>query len=446
MSALSVQMAEAQALPALHISFPECLSLPTSALFHRDNPPRNTIQNKACRADDAVLQPFLEAKCERDAQRYLEALTRQAAPIIARIVRQLQHVTLNHAGGRYQRQEEQEAEDIYQDAMTLVIVRLRALRSEEAQSSIACYSSYVAATAAHVCHERLRRAHPNRQVCRDRLRYLLASVPGLAVWRDDWGRSVCGLSDWQGRPASRIALLRLHALQENPARLDAALTSPLRACQDQGGIRSEKNHSEENVQNEENHSEHLPTESAGEALREGILTKAGLTGLLTWLGGPVTPPHLTAALIGILGVKEITVWKSPAALGDDTDTQSQEALANVQDRRVNVAQEVEQREFLRRLWREVTHLPPLQRAALLLNLRDGQGRGALALLAHTQTASAVEIAEFLPLPAKCLADAWPALPLEDSRIAQILGVTRQQVINLRKVARARLTRRLREQS
>jgi hypothetical protein len=36
---------------------------------------------------------------------------------------------------------------------------------------------------------------------------------------------------------------------------------------------------------------------------------------------------------------------------------------------------------------------------------------------------------------------WDQLPLDDLSIAARLGVTRQQVINLRKAARARLARR-----
>ena len=37
---------------------------------------------------------------------------------------------------------------------------------------------------------------------------------------------------------------------------------------------------------------------------------------------------------------------------------------------------------------------------------------------------------------------WNDLPLEDTAISGLLGVTRQQVINLRKVARERLVRRI----
>ncbi len=43
-----------------------------------------------------------------------------------------------------------------------------------------------------------------------------------------------------------------------------------------------------------------------------------------------------------------------------------------------------------------------------------------------------------------LATLWQELPLEDARIAVILDVTRQQVINLRRTARERLQCRMRK--
>jgi hypothetical protein len=46
------------------------------------------------------------------------------------------------------------------------------------------------------------------------------------------------------------------------------------------------------------------------------------------------------------------------------------------------------------------------------------------------------------MPVERLASLWNDLPIEDVEIAEHLGVTRQQVINLRKVARERLARRM----
>jgi len=80
---------------------------------------------------------------------------------------------------------------------------------------------------------------------------------------------------------------------------------------------------------------------------------------------------------------------------------------------------------------------------LLLSLRDANGRGVLTLLPLTGIASIRQIAEALAMSAEKLATMWNELPVEDAIIAASLGVTRQQVINLRKCARARLLRRIR---
>jgi hypothetical protein len=43
-----------------------------------------------------------------------------------------------------------------------------------------------------------------------------------------------------------------------------------------------------------------------------------------------------------------------------------------------------------------------------------------------------------------LAEIWNDLPLDDLRIASMLGVSRQQVINFRKSARVKLSRRMKD--
>jgi hypothetical protein len=108
----------------------------------------------------------------------------------------------------------------------------------------------------------------------------------------------------------------------------------------------------------------------------------------------------------------------------------------------NIQKELENRAWLKRLWEEVVQLPPRQRVALLLNLRDDQGGPALALLPLTGVASFRDIAAALDLPPEELAEIWKDLPWEDQRIAARLGVNRQQICNLRAAARERLGRRL----
>jgi hypothetical protein len=107
-----------------------------------------------------------------------------------------------------------------------------------------------------------------------------------------------------------------------------------------------------------------------------------------------------------------------------------------------VAWQVEKRIFLERLWQELRELPRAQRVALLLNLREADGGGCLALFPATGVATLRQIADALELSAERFAELWPQLPLDDATIAGLLKLKRQQVINLRKSARERLARRL----
>ena len=92
------------------------------------------------------------------------------------------------------------------------------------------------------------------------------------------------------------------------------------------------------------------------------------------------------------------------------------------------------------LWKEIRRLTENQRAALLLNLRDPSGVNAIALFVVLGVARVEEIAAAIRATPAELAAMWSSLPLDDITIAARLGVTRQQVINLRRAARERLAR------
>ena len=102
---------------------------------------------------------------------------------------------------------------------------------------------------------------------------------------------------------------------------------------------------------------------------------------------------------------------------------------------------LQEQEYMVVLWQEISMLPPNQRVALLLNLRDGSGSNALTLFLLLSIVTLEEIALAVGFTTAELLDVWDQLPLEDNIIAARLGLTRQQVINLRKSARARLSRR-----
>lgn len=107
-----------------------------------------------------------------------------------------------------------------------------------------------------------------------------------------------------------------------------------------------------------------------------------------------------------------------------------------------ISRELENRQYLGRLWDEIRALNRPQRVALLLNLRDENGP-ATDLFPMLGVATIEEIAEAVEVPIAEFRALWRTLPLDDLRLASLLGITRQQVINLRKSARERLRRRMR---
>ena len=106
------------------------------------------------------------------------------------------------------------------------------------------------------------------------------------------------------------------------------------------------------------------------------------------------------------------------------------------------AVQVEQRLYLQHLWSEIRALPLRQRWALLLNLRDPLGLELVTLLTEMGIAGLGDIAGALDIPLEQMAQLWNRLPIEDAKIAEQMGVSRQQVINLRVSARRRLARRM----
>lgn len=166
------------------------------------------------------------------------------------------------------------------------------------------------------------------------------------------------------------------------------------------------------------------------------LSAAGddLAGLLVaffeCVGSPVAFDDLVSLLAGVLGVTdrapEPKVGSELVALGR------------------HPSENLERLQYLDALWDEICALPRPQRIALLLNARDASGESVTHFLPATGVATVRQIAEAMEMDARDLAGLWSGLPLDDLRIAEILCVRRQQVINLRRAARERLARRMRD--
>lgn len=151
-----------------------------------------------------------------------------------------------------------------------------------------------------------------------------------------------------------------------------------------------------------------------------------LAAIFAAAGGPVSFDALVRFTATIWHVVDLPLMEAEAGLTSHNDS----------------AARLESREFLRALWDEIRQLRPLQRKALLLNLRDAETVNVVSLLMLTRVARFDDLAAALDMTPDGLAAIWHDLPLDDRRIAELIQTTRQQVINLRKSARERLSRRL----
>jgi hypothetical protein len=371
---------------------------------------------------DSLVLPFLDAADEEHARAQLgDLLVGHASPLIRQIVGR----QLLSGGGAAARAREQDAEDLHGALMLRLTAQLWTLwrddrdsgeRSEapeapELAAPIVSFASYVARAAFNACHEWLRQRAPRRARLQSRVRYVLTHDPRLmmheAADRDWW----CGTRDTSDLSAQRsevpLSLVREAADQQAAA------------------VRRE----------------------GGDPASPRAFA-AFVYATVAGVGQPCRFATLIAAIGACLGEEDVPAAAAgqvrEAGQGQDgREDDLPSEVERLRDQRPAIVDVLAHRDHLERLWGEIRELPPRQRAALLLNLRDDEGRGMIELWPQTGVAPMAELARALDMTEAALRGVWPTLPRDDQWIAERLGVTRRQVINLRKCARERLARRLR---
>jgi hypothetical protein len=333
---------------------------------------------------DALLLPFLQAHDSAVAENLLSDLIQNHAdPIITKILKSKLRVPLNGSQGN---QQNQDALEIAAELRVILIAELQAVQQRPFEKSIKSFPDYVAIKTYSACADYFREKNPRRWRLKNLLRYQLKQNSRFALWKAENKTWYAGLIEWAGADAQ-------------PTR-----TSDLNA------------------------------ESFS---RRGDLEKEPEQWLATVF------EHLGHALeFERLVTLTAEVWKitdSPLESVDDTNYRADLRWFSSAP---GVDILLEQRLYLDKLWTEVSQLPVLQRAALLLNLRDAQGGSVIFFIPYLGIASEQEIAGMLELPEVEFSTLWGDLPIDDVRIADLFGLTRQQVINLRKTARERLARRM----
>jgi DNA-directed RNA polymerase specialized sigma24 family protein len=296
--------------------------------------------------------------------------------------------------------EAQDEEDICSEVLLHLISRLGDLRAKRAQGYIENLRGYVATTTYNAYYNYVRMKYPVRWRLKNRIRYLLNHKREFTFWQDEHQEYFCGLARWGKQPAGNMA--RPVTQQLN---LDEFI--------------------------------HCLTPSKGVAqMNSAELVEA----ILDWYCHPMELDELVGIVAELQGIRDL----QPAQQYDEDEAEgSGVSICDLlPDPAVDIVRKLEERSDLERLWTEICQLPRKQRVALLLNLRDARAGDALILLTFTGIASLGQIAQALEFALEEFTAVWKKLPLEDQAIAGMLGITRQQVINLRKSARDRLARRM----
>ncbi len=335
---------------------------------------------------DLLLEPLLLTASDEEIDEIIsELISMHAAPVIKRVIVYKLHLNPYHGTGQA------DVDDIRQEVILQLLMRLRQFRQQSDVYPISDVRGLTAAITRSACARWMQRRFPERHAFKNRLYYLLTHQPGLALWLSGNRKQMAGFKIWQGRK-DLATVEQFDRLSTEDALLDR--------------IRSLK--------------------SGKEADWGGVLAA-----VFDCIGGPVEFDKLTGFLAGLLRIED-----RPVIPLDPKDESGQPGSPAEQP---DLAWQTEKRIFLKRAWEEICELPAKQRVALLLNLR----REDHGLFLARGIATLSQMAEALEMSPEKLPEMWNELPLEDTRIAGLLQLTRQQVINARKSGRKRLTRRLR---
>ena len=284
---------------------------------------------------------------------------------------------------RHNSQHHNHIEDVASEAVVAFLLHTAELYDERVRP-VGDLDAFVATLAARACNDYFRRAHPAFHSLRNKLRYLFEHYPDLARWRDlDSGMWLCGLAVWQ-IPGKRGRTAVADA--DRVAEINTTMLNLHPADQ--------------------------------------------IADIFSRLKAPVAFNDFAVLMARLWNVKDGTV-----------DAAEERDIA---DSNCPVDVSLAQKQWLAALWKYIGELTRNQRAALLLNLRCPDGSCGASLLVSTGIATIRQIAQATGIADVEFRDVWQKLPLSDLEIADLLSLTRQQVINLRKYSRTKLSRRLQQ--
>src|ERR1051325_5621280 len=279
---------------------------------------------------DNVLVPYLTADDEGERRQQLDDLvTLRAAPLIRKVLRRTLGFYVNAQGINGSNQD---AEDLYQEALTRIIQVLNQLLTSSI-TDIANFEGYVSRVTSNICMDFLREKSPARTRLKDTLRDLFRRHGDLVSWEYE-GEILCGFAAWRNTGKSAF-----------PDQDMRDLETKLESFQS--------------------------LRFADEDVKAAPLSQV-LAELFDWIGGPVDIDALVRMVAYLLNIKDQQI-DSFDEKGDRWDvyfvasTQSGESHA-----RAN--------ELLALLWQAITALPAEQRDSFAFGFEDEAGQDLFTVL------------------------------------------------------------------
>lgn len=302
--------------------------------------------------------------------------------IIKPIVRRALRTSLNADDTRSRNQDALELVGDIQ-VMIMAAIAARHENDENGNGAIRDLRGYAARTAQNACYFYFRTNFPERTSQENKLRYALKHMAGVSLWKREDGRWLCGTAVSESTQRSE------------PVPIDASIAESWTALE----------------------------------TRDGYLK--ALHSVFARHESPILFDDLLDLMVEVLGIREARITGSESERIEDLAIHGSDKTEQKYD------DTDDQTPRLKRLWMKLSEMPLRHRKALLLNLKY-KGRDLVRLLPLSGVASLHEIAAALEFTEDEFASVLSSLPWDDLRIAEHLGVTRQQVINLRQYVRSRL--------
>jgi RNA polymerase sigma factor (sigma-70 family) len=339
---------------------------------------------------DPVLLHYFSATDELERQeRLAELVLLHAAPAVRHTLRQKFGFYVNQGGiNPYN----QDAEDLYQEAIARIVELLNKLRHSSSKGEIEHFRQYSSRVAINVCVNFLRAKSPARRRLKENVRLLLIRHSEFAIWKAG-AVYFCGFASWAGNQTS--------SWQPDTSAMDEK-TAQLRAL----GFSTNE-------------------------IKRGSLTRI-VREFFEWTRAPVELDTLVKTLAAVLNLTDHPLVSTDA----QADSERYSGTIPIHN------SQVEERETLGQLWEAVRRLPPPQRDAFCFGFQDEQGSDFFSLLIEAQVTTLPRLAESLARSAQEILRLRSQMPMDGATIAGELQASRAQVNKWRFLAVRRLRKEL----